>query len=74
MAMIVRGAGETFNLVVPIRRIHAWTKRVNIEWVVNPNVPVPKDDEWFKKGAIEDTHHNNTKKDVSGKEYKFLIK
>lgn len=74
MAMIVRGAGETFNLVVPIRRIQAWTKKHGMEWLIDPKIQAPKDDEWWKKGPIEDTHHNNIKKDSSSKDFKFLIR
>lgn len=43
MGMLVRGAGETFNLVVPMRRLHKWTKEANIEWAVNPAIPLPSD-------------------------------
>jgi len=39
--MLVRGAGETFNLIVPIRRINKWAKSENILWALDPNVDAP---------------------------------
>lgn len=53
VGMVVRGAGETFNLVVPMRRIKAWTKKNHIEWAINQNIPLPTDDE-IKIIQIED--------------------
>ena len=75
IGMIVRGAGETFNLIVPIRRINDWAKKTNIEWLINPNIPMPKiDEEWLKKYPIEDNHHGNSGKKEGSKSFKFLIR
>jgi len=41
VGMVVRGSGETFNLLVPIRRITKWTKDNNIEWLVDPKTKPP---------------------------------
>ena len=41
IGMLVRGAGETFNLIVPIRRINKWAKSENILWALDPNVDAP---------------------------------
>lgn len=54
MGMIVRGAGETFNLIVPQRRIAKWAKKVGVEFALDDNVPVPSDDD-LKKHPIEDS-------------------
>jgi hypothetical protein len=43
IGMIVRGAGETFNLMVPVRRMRDWAKRVNVEFAIDDSVPVPTD-------------------------------
>jgi hypothetical protein len=32
----VRGAGETFNLIVPIRRIREWAKEQGCEFLLDP--------------------------------------
>ena len=41
--MIVRGAGETFNLIVPIRRMRTWAKAAGCEWAIknDPNITPP---------------------------------
>lgn len=41
VGMLVRGAGEQFNFIVPVRRLAAWAKKTHIEWAVDPSVPVP---------------------------------
>ena len=47
IGMLVRGAGETFNLIVPIRRINKWAKSENIMWALDPSVDAP---------ALEEIH------------------
>ena len=54
MGMVVRGSGETFNLIVPIRRIRAWAKRVNVEFVFDPKIKAPTAEE-LKKTPVDDT-------------------
>lgn len=41
VGMLVRGSGETFNLMVPIRRIKDWAKKVGVEFAIDPSVPAP---------------------------------
>jgi S1-C subfamily serine protease len=41
VGMLVRGAGENFNLIVPVRRIKRWAKEMNIEWAIDPSVDAP---------------------------------
>ena len=41
VGMVVRGAGEGFNLMAPIRRIAAWAQRAGVGWAIDPNVPMP---------------------------------
>ena len=41
VGMIVRGAGEGFNLMVPVRRIERWAKRHNIMWALDPKLRAP---------------------------------
>ena len=54
VGMLVRGAGETFNLIVPVRRLVTWAKHANIEWAVNDNVAMPTEEE-LRKMPVEDT-------------------
>ncbi len=53
MGMLVRGAGETFNLIVPVRRMRTWAKQASVEWAIDDNVPMPTDEQ-LKKLPIED--------------------
>lgn len=52
IAMIVRGAGETFNLVVPMRRLHKWATKVGVDFTLDPKLAVPSDEE-LKSRPIE---------------------
>lgn len=54
VGMLVRGAGETFNLIVPARRLRSWAKAAKIEWAIDSNVPLPSDEERAKI-RVEDT-------------------
>jgi hypothetical protein len=61
VGMLVRGGGETFNLIIPIRRIREWTNRMGLNFVIDPNVAVPSDEE-IRKILIEDIGANNWNK------------
>lgn len=41
IGMLVRGAGETFNLIVPMRRIQKWAKSESIEWALDSKAKAP---------------------------------
>ena len=41
VGMLVRGSGETFNFIVPIRRMIRWAKKRDIEWAIDTTKPVP---------------------------------
>lgn len=51
---LVRGAGEGFNLIVPIRRLRQWAVDGKVEWVVDPKVKTPTLEE-LKKIEPSDT-------------------
>jgi len=55
--MIVRGAGETFNLIVPIRRMRAWSKAAGCHWAIEDNPKsIPTLSEIYSpKWIVEDT-------------------
>lgn len=53
VGMLVRGAGETFNLTVPMRRIKDWTVKANIPWAIDQKSAMP-DDLDLAKVAVED--------------------
>jgi len=41
VGMLVRGAGETFNLIVPVRRMRKWAEKENILWAMDSKVKAP---------------------------------
>ncbi len=55
MGMLVKGAGETFNLIVPARRIRSWAKKADIEWAIDDKVALPSEED-LKKIPIEDSN------------------
>jgi hypothetical protein len=54
IGMLVRGAGEGFNLIVPVRRMRLWAKQAKIEWAMDPTVDLPTTTE-LEKLPIEDS-------------------
>jgi len=44
---------QGFNFIVPVRRMHAWAKSANIEWAIDPAVPMPSLKE-IEKIPVED--------------------
>ena len=76
VGMLVRGAGETFNLIVPVRRMQSWVKSRDIEWVLDPNAPMPTL-EYIKKMEVENEsskHKTNTTDSESSKAFPHLIR
>jgi hypothetical protein len=57
VGLVLRGAGETFNLIAPVRRIHEWSKRAGVEWAVRDDVKMPSDDD-MRKLPVEDNGVN----------------
>lgn len=57
VGMLVRGSGETFNLIVPVRRILPWAKKVGVDFTLDETLGVPSYDE-LKKRPIEDGGDN----------------
>lgn len=39
--MLVRGAGETFNLIVPVRRMRKWAQKQDVLWALDETLPIP---------------------------------
>lgn len=63
VGMLVRGAGEGFNLIVPARRMRSWAKKAGVEWAMDIRIAVPPM-EALKKMPIEDVGAEfNTSKD-----------
>jgi len=48
VGMIVRGAGEGFNLMVPVRRMVRWAEKHNIMWALDNTIEAPSVDDILK--------------------------
>jgi hypothetical protein len=76
VGMLVRGAGEGFSLYVPVRRIQDWAKKVGVEFAMNDAVPVPTDEDLFKKPVDDSVRQLATSSDkpkTSPYEFKLRI-
>ena len=76
VGMLVRGAGENFNLIVPVRRIKRWAKEMNIEWAIDPSIEAPSMDTILDL-PVESTFKKLRKGGAgagSEKNYPFLIR
>jgi hypothetical protein len=52
VGMLVRGAGEGFNLIVPVRRMVDYCEKHKIMWALDKSVAMPTEDE-LKKMPVE---------------------
>lgn len=80
VGMLVRGAGEGFNLIVPVRRMEKYCKKNKIMWALDKNVPMPSEED-LKKLPIEHEPKENkeeteeTKDNPSAKKkFPFMIR
>lgn len=73
VGMIVRGAGETFNLMVPIRRIREWAKRVGVEFALDDSVEIPAEDVLRKAPVDEGGMASLENRAVRGGTLQYLI-
>jgi len=64
VGMLVRGAGETFNLIVPVRRMKRWADSQDIGWALDTNLEVPSLEDILKfpiEGAIPEKKDSDEK-------------
>lgn len=79
VSMIVRGAGETFNLTVPMRRLQKWAQKVGMDFTLDPSIDVPSD-EVLKSRPIEDNPKGGSRSEKVAEKlqhnvpFKFLIR
>ena len=52
IGMLVRGAGEGFNLIVPVRRMQDYCEKHKMMWALDPKAKMPSEDE-LKKMPVE---------------------
>jgi len=78
IGMLVRGAGEGFNLIVPVRRMQDYCEKHKIMWALDRNVAMPSEDE-LKKLPIEhepkeSIDKDETKDNPDTKKFPFMIR
>jgi len=75
VGMLVRGAGEGFNLIVPIRRMYKWASENDIMWSLDPKVKSPTMKEILsmpiESEALKESSSGDDDKSV---EFPFLIR
>ncbi len=54
VGMLVRGAGETFSVYVPIRRMLKWAKKTGVEFTIDPSLPIPSEEK-LKAKPVDDS-------------------
>lgn len=80
VGMLVRGAGENFCLIVPVRRMREWADSAGIAWAMDPSVAMPTAEE-LAKLPIEDAgvefdaeRESSEAHDAINREYPFLLR
>jgi hypothetical protein len=74
IGLVLRGAGETFNLIGPVRRLHDWSKRAGVDWAVDDKIKMPSEAD-LKKLPIEDngvTFSYSARKERSSDDKDFI--
>lgn len=78
VGMLVRGAGEGFNLIVPVRRMEEYCEKHEIMWALDPKVPMPSSEE-LKKLPIEhspklEKSEDTAEKKAAKKMFPYMIR
>jgi len=74
VGMLVRGAGETFNLMVPVRRLREYANKNGIGWAVDETVQVPTLEDILKlpiEGEVKKDEGKEGEKSISADSKKF---
>lgn len=77
IGMLVRGAGQGFNFIVPIRRMLEWAKRNNAEWIFNGQVLANDDptypvENFLEAPSIDESKSKHATDEKDG--YHLLVK
>ena len=73
VGMLVRGAGETFNLIVPVRRMQSWVEARGAGWVLDPKSKMPTLEE-IKKIDVENDSGPSKAESKDAKSFPYLIR
>ena len=79
IGMLVRGAGEGFNLIVPVRRMQDYCEKHKIMWALDPKVKMPTEEE-ISEMPIENTPKDedrqttDAEKEAAKKLFPFMLR
>jgi hypothetical protein len=73
VGMIARGAGEGFNLMIPIRRVQDWANNNKILWAIDPKAKMPTLKE-IESLSVETSGLKSNEDKKSSRELNFLIR
>jgi len=78
VGMLVRGAGEGFNLIVPVRRMIDYCEKHKIMWALDRSIPMPSEDD-LKKLPIEhepkeETEDVDDDKEAAKKMFPYMLR
>ena len=83
VGMLVRGAGEGFNLIVPVRRMKEYCEKHKIMWALDKSVPMPTEDDLEKLPIEHEPKHQDEEdraeddpeaKEAIAKKFPYLIR
>jgi len=70
---LVRGAGETFNLIVPVRRMRKWATSQDILWALDETLEVPSYDDIVKIPVENKPSEYKTSPTADSKKFPVLL-
>ena len=73
IGMLVRGAGEGFNLIVPARRMKSYCEKHDIMWALDPKVKIPSEED-LKKMPIENSPSEQEEDEEKSEKKKMMEK
>lgn len=76
VGMLVRGAGEGFNLIVPVRRMINYCEEHKIMWALDRNVPMPSEKD-IRNNPIEHAPKEkslNAEREAAKKMFPFMLR
>ena len=74
VGMLVRGAGEGFNLIVPIRRMVEYCEKHKIMWALDSKAPMPSNEEMGKMSIENSPKSEEEKKEGADAAKKEMVK
>lgn len=74
VGMLVRGAGEQFNMIVPVRRLRHWAEATNCSWALDPAVKLPNDYDQPKFDELQEADTARTAAASANPDLSFRVK